>query len=941
MFHRILPVLLVLIVPSLAYAEEPRFDYHKKGDVGAFRLSLPASWGNPRLAGLWVVPADDSAWMIWRDLAVEEGGEKSPRAVFLGRFQGTGKHEFRFVKRDGKGGREEVRFDATYPDRDVEAPGVLRDWAEAGARTARYQASASGSDGFLAYLAWSWTTRFGEKGAEPWHEDFREREPPDMLSVFTGLYAVQESIQLAALSQPSSFAPGEATVPIAKLEGPDIQSHPFKTMIGKAKPIVEDLASWVPAHRYYVRVAGVTRLLDLLHTADDWLTHFVRNLSESSHDSRVVPRTLLQLGLTEERLSAASFANPVKELAVIGADPYFREGTAVCAILVPSDAGALRKALDESWAAVASSVPGAVEVASEKGFRGLVSPDRSVNAWLAGSGDVVVLCSSLALAKEVLAAKDGRAPSLARSDDFRYMRTILPAGPDEDAFLFLSDAHVRHLVGPRAKLGERRRLICTSGMQSIQHAADLYRMELRKSPAGIDELTSAGFLPKEGLACPDHGKHTLDPKTLTVSCSVHGRIGSLVPVDEVPLDKVTVAEMEEYQRFVADYHTYWRQYFDPVGVRLGLKDGLTIDTIILPLIDNSVYNGLKEVTDGATAPVGAYVVPKKTIFHAQVALSPKVRADVLGELDRMYREPGAKKSPGLSEAVGTDVTFGLYDRDLLFDFDVPQFFNFGLRQRMGVEGMVLLPIIASLNLPVWMSVSVKDPERLDRLLTAFRGFVDSEVRRDWRREFDRWSADFYDLPAYKGVSIHVFGIKILGLLKWRVFYARVGDRLYAASKDYVLRDIVDAFVEGKRDRPGEPATAAFTLDPRAFDRILTDLHLGWAEHARTACQNNQSGLWAALLATGGKDVAKAQQWSADRRGLRFFCPDQGAYTVEPDSGQVTCSVHGGRWEAKQEAEPRTLARSKRFLDRLGPASVFLTFTPEGLKTRISLKFLEK
>src|SRR5437879_891510 len=73
------------------------------------------------------------------------------------------------------------------------------------------------------------------------------------------------------------------------------------------------------------------------------------------------------------------------------------------------------------------------------------------------------------------------------------------------------------------------------------------------------------------------------------------------PLVELPIDKITEQEQAEYTRFRGEYMNLWRQYFDPVGMRLKMTDGrVKLETYILPLIENTSYNELRRFTGRGT-----------------------------------------------------------------------------------------------------------------------------------------------------------------------------------------------------------------------------------------------------------------------------------------------------------------------------------------------------
>ena len=110
---------------------------------------------------------------------------------------------------------------------------------------------------------------------------------------------------------------------------------------------------------------------------------------------------------------------------------------------------------------------------------------------------------------------------------------------EEDGFVYLSDPFIRHLVGPQLKLTERRRMLCYNHLRMIGHASLLYRTELGKPPASLDDLVKADCCPGEfnegELRCIDSGKYTLSADGMQGVCSHHGHCQHLTPCCENPL----------------------------------------------------------------------------------------------------------------------------------------------------------------------------------------------------------------------------------------------------------------------------------------------------------------------------------------------------------------------------------------------------------------------
>ena len=60
----------------------------------------------------------------------------------------------------------------------------------------------------------------------------------------------------------------------------------------------------------------------------------------------------------------------------------------------------------------------------------------------------------------------------------------------------------------------------------------------------------------------------------------------VTPCTEIETEFVTDAEAAAYRMFVQRYNQYWRQFFDPIAIRLQISpERYRAETIVLPLID--------------------------------------------------------------------------------------------------------------------------------------------------------------------------------------------------------------------------------------------------------------------------------------------------------------------------------------------------------------------
>ncbi|MBM4047644.1 MAG: hypothetical protein FJ279_21265 [Planctomycetes bacterium] len=545
---------------------------------------------------------------------------------------------------------------------------------------------------------------------------------------------------------------------------------------------------------------------------------------------------------------------------------------------------------------------------------------------------------------------------LGDSLEFAYIRTLMPRGAaEEDGFIYLSDPFIRRLVGPQLKLTERRRILCYNHLRMIGHASLLYRTQLGKPPKSLADLTEANCAPGkfgEGkLVCPDGGAYSLAADGQTGLCSIHGHTHFLTPCIEIPVTKVSQEEASEYRAFLEDYNRYWRTFFDPIGIRVQITpQRYRLETIVLPLIDNSIYTGLAMALGGKPEPLDALPIPKRTIFSvaARVNKEPLIQqvkqqeGDVTRELLREFGIRGAaagelNAEEFLAKGLGNQVSMHLYDAPQMFDFNLPSF----LGQAMGTfqggwrGNRELLPIsllVTSLNAPVYLAIPVQDPKVVDKFLEDLDRLFAAMARRSMRAGIFQLDQDFYHLSSTDGRATRSFGLQF-GPLKLRFFYERIGNAFYIASKPFILDDLK---VASAASDAGPVAHAMARMRPENWNQVLPDFRLGWAENHREACLNNLSPLSNVARAFTSKDAAQAHSQADALYGVHFFCPEDGQYVVSADGKSVTCSVHGSPAAPRQLPAPGQDTALGKLLAGLAGTTAALTFHEDGLHAVLTI-----
>jgi hypothetical protein len=433
-------------------------------------------------------------------------------------------------------------------------------------------------------------------------------------------------------------------VKVADLTGPTIKSHPWEQMLAGKKPEISPLARHVPEDFYFAEFHSLNKLMEALDVSDLWGRHLFNQATQEARTNLTGARLKTQLAVETNRLLRPFYDLVVEEVAVTGSDLFLAEGSDVTLLFRFKQPEVFKARMDGFLANAEKSHPDAIRQQGE--YLGVEyvhvhSPDRAVHVYSAyPSAGLHVRSNSRVGFQRVLEAIQGKSVdgaavhTLGDTKEFAYIRTLLRRGArEEDGLVYLSDPFIRRMVGPQVKLSERRRMLCYNHLRMIGHAALLYRTEHGRAPQSLEELAQSqcapGLFGKGELACPDGGAYTLSADGMTGVCSHHGQAHALTPCCEIPLTQVDGEEADEYKEFLQEYNQYWRTFFDPIALRIQMTpQRYRLETIVLPLIDNSIYTGLAHALGGEAEPLDALPVPRRNIFSVAMRLN---KDDLLAE----------------------------------------------------------------------------------------------------------------------------------------------------------------------------------------------------------------------------------------------------------------------------------------------------------------------
>lgn len=713
----------------------------------------------------------------------------------------------------------------------------------------------------------------GEVGLDP---GFRPRrtELSQLMHTTTAATSMQEALQHDRGLR-LAFDGGPATVPITELKPPALIEHPWPQMIaGLPDPAAgtpEPLARATPAEFWYVRFDDIRVLLRVLDEADAWITPVAHIMEERAEVRDLSQRYQRQLGLRRTGLAKALGHTVVERVAVMGSDPYLREGSDVTFVFALRNQTVFDTELSHHMDEHRAEVPGIVQSTLTHGTHTITvhrDPTGIVRQHRAQVDDLAVVSNSEAAIRAVLDAIDGKARRLSDDQDLAYMLARDPG--EHDGFAFLGDRFIANVVGPRQKVLAARRQQALAELLAPGYAALLYGWLEGKAPADTEAIIAAGLLDRSELRHQGGEPIAFEPGGVARS-AVWGSPDALTPLlDLTAPTLVTEAERNAYDGFARGYQDYWRQFIDPIAIRLDLEDDgdhstATIDVRVLPLIEGTDYGDIEEIVGTERIAVPAIDDGLQAVWA--VGADSGLRRD----LDRSATMLSGKADIGLGW-LGDWVMVGTLDRRSLVDM------------LAAVEEDIQLPAPRDENkkqdlelaqragrLPVYAAAHVRNPAALVGTLTAIRATVNEvspgmvqwgEHARHRDQAIVRVGVD----PKAPGE----FGEFAEALA---LYYVQAGDALILALDPEVLKTLIDRVLDGGSPKRGVDGGPQFVLEGRLVKERAGWTALAWALQGQANRTQGAARSAAEILLRGDPSITTPEQLVA--RGRAYF----GAYPV--------------------------------------------------------------
>ena len=379
-----------------------------------------------------------------------------------------------------------------------------------------------------------------------------------------GVLAGTESMRLALEQQMllGSARPEAADQPLPEpLDTPPINVPEVADDVA-----IEPIAMRVPAECFYLRTGSFANFQWFQHRLNDWGGDLRNLISQRGVNYGLNDRFQRQIALKETALAKLLGDTVIADVAMIGMDPFLREGAAMGLLFQARNNLALGTDFKQQRAAALQAIPNSTEdilKIAEHDVSLISTPDNVLRSFYVVDGDFHLVTTSRAIVERFLEVSQNQgAGSLGASSEFRYARELMPVERKYAAFVYLSDAFFQNLVSPQYRIEMRRRLQALGEIELV-HVARLAARGEHYSAETIDELIEGGYLPAGFGQRPDGSQLVFNGDAITDSA--RGGRGTFTPIPDIAIGGVTASEAKEFVEFARYYQTEWQQ-MDPILV---------------------------------------------------------------------------------------------------------------------------------------------------------------------------------------------------------------------------------------------------------------------------------------------------------------------------------------------------------------------------------------
>ncbi len=420
------------------------------------------------------------------------------------------------------------------------------------------------------YLTATWARRLDQPMPTPSRQLFgRFRIGELWVSQILANEAYQSEVERDLLL--GRFGAGEqATLELSKLPDGEVASATADSELpapnAELPDAIEPLAAHVPQECFYLRFGNFPNYLWFRDFLRHWQGDLGNMIVMQSVDYENSERFQKQIAVGESKLARVMGPTVIRDVAIIGLDMYLRDGAAMGILFQANNNMLLGRNLNgqrqDAKGKFSNSKEETIRIAGHD-VSLISTPDGRLRSYYVVDGDFHLVANSRRLIERFLEAGVGEKP-LAGLAEFADARAAMPLTREDTIFLFASSAFFENLAGPHYRIELDRRLRSIGEM----HAVKLARLAAQIEDNGattIDDLIAAELLPdgfsqradsSELVAISDAsepaGSTRRDKPGGSLAYyrdSLRGDPGWMVPVPDMPIERITPTEARRYAEF--------------------------------------------------------------------------------------------------------------------------------------------------------------------------------------------------------------------------------------------------------------------------------------------------------------------------------------------------------------------------------------------------------
>lgn len=343
---------------------------------------------------------------------------------------------------------------------------------------------------------------------------------------------------------------------------------PQRTYGFAAEVEVEPLATRVPRECLYVRFGSFDNQTWFNRLRKEYGGDILEMIVARGIDNDLQDRLESQLAVTQEKTDELFGPTVVNDIGLIGFDTFTRDGSSMGVLvqaknsLVYSTSMTARRRSALARQKERGATLETVKI-RDREVSFLSTPDNELRSYYATDGDFHLVTNSRRLVERFFDCSN-KGQSLAATGEFQYARQRAPLSPQETLFAYLSSHFFQNLASPAYQIETHRRLQSLADIDSLRLARRMAAREGRPL-RDVEDLVAIQMLP-EGFGKRPDGSGLVETDD-DATDSLRGARGYFLPVADVEVKEVTVAEAERYRQLQDFLVTKWQE-MDPISVSI-------------------------------------------------------------------------------------------------------------------------------------------------------------------------------------------------------------------------------------------------------------------------------------------------------------------------------------------------------------------------------------